>query len=130
MKREYSDDLELQIKDGAGYELEEIFHMVRKYKELEEKKLSVTQQVLAEEQVEERMKRLLTEVREIIEEQEITHCPVCNTNFCDTRELLQSTYKVVTKEGQERKGEMLDIENEMFSIKFCAEEEINKYNKG
>lgn len=129
LKSEYSDDLVLQINDGAEYELEEIFHMVRKYKELEEKKLSVTQQVLAEEQVEERMKRLLTEVREIIEEQEITHCPVCNTNFCDTRELLQSTYKVVTKEGQERKGEMLDLEKEMFSIKFCAEEEINKYNK-
>lgn len=105
-----------------------LIRQMEEYRGLEDKLSLVIRQILAEEQVEERIKNILTESRRVIEEHNLSYCPVCNTEFHDSQELLQHTYKVVSKEGAERKKEKENLEAVMSEVRNHAEKTIDEYN--
>lgn len=103
--------------------------VIGKYQKLEDNLSLVTQQILVEEQAEESIKKILEEIRNVIKKQKLSCCPVCNTGFDDSSKLLQSTYRVASNKGEERKKKKAEIEDELAEIKRHAADIINEYNK-
>ncbi|MDE7323188.1 MAG: AAA family ATPase [Lachnospiraceae bacterium] len=105
---------------------QKLLSLIKTYQGLKENLSRITQQILAEEQVEERVKKILADSRKVIEEQKLSICPVCNTEFDSYQELLQHTYKIVSEEGAERKKEKQGLENEMLKVRQQAENLIDE----
>lgn len=102
--------------------------LIKIYQDLKENLTHITQQILAEEQVEERVKNILENSREVIEDQKLSYCPVCNTKFDSYQELMQHTYKIVSREGEERKKEQQELEVEISKVRHEIEDLIDDSN--
>ncbi len=102
--------------------------LVKKYHGLEEKLSCVTQQIAAEEQAEERVRKLVAESRALIGERALFCCPVCQTPFADVQDLLAHTYRVTSGEGADRVSEKQKLETELSETGKRIEEEISRYH--
>lgn len=106
-----------------------LLNQLKKYWENQEKSSLLIQQMLAEEKTGKRIQQILTDSRSVIEEEKLSYCPVCNTNFNNFQELINSTYNNISKEGVKRKEEKQKLDNEMSEVRHYAEDIIEKYNK-
>lgn len=105
-----------------------LFGLVKKYHGLEEKLLRVMQQLAAEEQAEERVRKLVAESRALIGERALFCCPVCQTPFADVQDLLAHTYRITSGEGTDRVREKEKLETELSEAEQCLKAEISRYN--
>lgn len=105
-----------------------IFQKMKEYQNLEEKLAQVVQKILAEEQTEGCIRKILSDARQVIENEELSYCPVCNTKFSDYRELLEHTYKVNSEESEKRRKEKQEIEIKLTDLQSLVEDNIENYN--
>lgn len=63
----------------------------------------INQNIIEEEKVEEEVQHILLEARKIIEQRKSRVCPVCNTSFQSSHELMENTYRTVSLKGENLK---------------------------
>ncbi len=107
----------------------QLIESVHKAGETEKKLAIVEQQILAEEQIEDKIKNILEQSRIIIKEKNLTHCPVCNSDFKTVQELINSTYRIHSQEGEKKKEEKIKLEKELSDEKNNIENQIEIYNQ-
>lgn len=120
----------IEPEEDTGLQLfsDFIFQKMKEYQKLEENLKQVVQKILAEEQTEDCIRKILSDARQVIEDGELSYCPICNTKFSDYRELLEHTYKVNSEESEKRKEKKQEIEIKMTDLQSLVEDNIENYN--
>jgi hypothetical protein len=94
-----------------------------------EKWNEINQLITVEEKMDKELKNIILKCRQLISNQKLKHCPVCNTNFTNHEELLNASMK--NKEGkiQELYNAAKNIEEELDKLKKETKISVTTINK-
>lgn len=115
---------EEELKEEHKQILDKLDEYFKQKKVLDE----IDSKILKEEALEEEFQKFLINARKLIEKQNLSNCPVCNKVFQSQEELLESTYKSFSVEGEILKQEKNEQQHRLKELENQINRGIESYN--